>query len=115
MGRLDKSQVRQMKKVRITAQAVSFVRAMTKWAEAQIGPGYVPVIGPVLSESGDENFLPYLGMGFEKADVVDRSRIMECDGNDLEIFLYLPDELFGEDARKFVDVRDNRLIIAGEP
>jgi hypothetical protein len=103
-----------MKEIRITAQAVSFVQAKTKWAEAQIGPGYVPVIDWVLGESGNPNFIPNLGLAFEKLDVVDRSRVMECDGKDVEIFQYVPDELFGEDARKFIDVRNNRLVLAEE-
>jgi len=39
---------------------------------------------------------------------------MECDGKDVEIFQYVPDELLGEDGLKFVDVRNNRLVLARE-
>jgi hypothetical protein len=37
---------------------------------------------------------------------------MECEGKDVEIFQYVPDELFGEEAQKFVDVRNGRLVLA---
>jgi hypothetical protein len=101
-----------MKKIRITARAATFVTEKTKWAETQIGRGFVPVITWVMGDSEYPNFIPQLGLAFEKPDVVDRSRIMECEGKDVEIFQYVPDELFGEEAQKFVDVRNNRLVLA---
>jgi len=64
--------------------------------------------------SGIPNFIPNLGLAFEKPDVVDRSRIMECEGKDVEIFQYVPDELLEEDGPKFIDVRNNRLVLARE-
>ncbi|MBV8189689.1 MAG: hypothetical protein JOY64_01770 [Alphaproteobacteria bacterium] len=103
-----------MRKVKITTRAAAFVDAWTKWAERQIGPGYVPVIDWVVMASEDPDFVPQLGLAFEKADVVDRSRVMECDGKDIEIFQYVPDELFGEHVQKFVDVRDKKLVLAEE-
>ena len=103
-----------MKKIKITARAVSFVNEKAKWFETQQGPGYVPLIMWQMGASGNPNFIPQLGLGFEKRDVVDRSRIMECDGKDVEIFQYAPDELFGGDAQKFVDVRNNRLVLVRE-
>jgi hypothetical protein len=103
-----------MRKTRITAQASAFVNEKTKWAETQIGPGFVPVITWTTGESGNPNFIPNLGLAFEKTDVVDRSRIMECEGNDVEIFQYVPDELLEEDGPKYVDVRNNRLVLARE-
>jgi hypothetical protein len=101
-----------MKKVKITARAVSFVKEKAKWAETQIGPGYVPLITWLLGDSGIPNFIPQLGVGFEKSDVVDRSRVMECDGKDVEIFQYVPDHLLEEDGPKYIDVRNNRLVLA---
>ena len=101
-----------MKKIRITASAAAFVNDKAKWAEMQIGPGFVPVITWIMKNSAYPNFIPQLGVAFEKPDVVDRSRIMECEGKDVEIFQYVPDELFGEEAQKFVDVRNDRLVLA---
>jgi hypothetical protein len=116
LGRVAKFQVKaDMKKIRITARAATLVRECAKRIEPQIGPGYVPVITWVVKDSGIPNFIPNLGLAFEKPDVVDRSRIMECDGKDVEIFQYVPDELFGEDAQRFVDVRNNRLVLALDP
>jgi hypothetical protein len=103
-----------MKKIRITAAAAAFVREKAKWAETQIGPGFVPVITWVMGDSEYPNFIPQLGLALEKPDVVDRSRLMECEGKDVEIFQYVPDELFGEDAQRFVDLRDDRLVLAKE-
>ena len=103
-----------MKKTRITSRAASIVNEKAKWAETQIGPGYVPVITWTMGESGNPNFIPNLGLSFEKSDVVDRSRIMECDGNDVEIFQYVPDELLEEDGPKHIDVRNNRLVFVRE-
>jgi hypothetical protein len=103
-----------MKKTRITARAARFVNAKVKWAETQTGPGYVPVIGWTLGETGNPNFIPNLGLCLEKPDVVDRSRIMECDGKDVEIFQYVPDHLLDEDGPKYIDVRYNRLVLARE-
>jgi hypothetical protein len=103
-----------MKKTRITARAASFVNEKAKWAETQIGPGYVPVIDWVLGESGNPNFIPNLGVAFEKSDVVDRARVMECDGKDVEIFQQVPDQLLAEDGPKYIDVRNNRLVFVRE-
>jgi hypothetical protein len=103
-----------MKKIRITAPAAAFVNEKTKWAETQIGSGFVPVITWVLGNSAYPNFIPQLGLAFEKPDVVDRSRIMECEGKDVEIFQYVPDELLEEDGPKYIDVRNNRLVFARE-
>src|SRR5712691_6723998 len=99
-----------MKKIRITARAASFVNEWAKSFETQIGSGYVPVITWTLGDSGIPNFIPNLGLAFEKPDVVDRSRIMECQGKDVEIFQYVPDALFEEDGPKYIDVRNNRLV-----
>ena len=85
-----------MEKIRITARAASFVDKKTKWAETQIGPGFVPVITWIVKDSGRPNLVPKLGLAFERPDVVDRSRAMECDGKDVEIFQYVPDELLEE-------------------
>jgi hypothetical protein len=60
------------------------------------------------------DFVPHLGLAFEKPDVVDRARVMQCEGEDVEIFQYVPDGLFGEHAQKFVDLRDNKLILVEE-
>ena len=87
---------------------------MAKSFETQIGAGYVPVITWTLGDSGNPNFVPNLSLAFEKPDVVDRSRIMECEGKDVEIFQYVPDGLLEEDGPKFVDVRNNRLVLARE-
>ena len=115
LGAIARVQVRAgMKKTRITARAARFVNAKAKSAETQIGPGYVPVIDWVLGESGNPNFIPNLGVALEKSDVVDRSRIMECDGKDVEIFQYVPDELLKEDGPKYIDVRNNRLVFVRE-
>jgi hypothetical protein len=103
-----------MKKIRITAPAAAFVNEKAKWAETQIGPGFVPVITWVMGDSEYPNFIPQLGLALEKPDVVDRSRIMECEGKDVEIFQYVPDELLEEDGPKYVDVRNNRLVLARE-
>jgi hypothetical protein len=103
-----------MKKTRITARAASFLIEWAKSYETQIGPGYVPVITWTVKDSGNPNLIPYLGLAFEKSDVVDRSRIMECEGKDVEIFQYVPDELLEEDGPKYIDVRNNRLVFARE-
>jgi len=103
-----------MKKVKITARAVSFVNEKAKWAETQIGPGYVPLITWLLGDSGIPNFVPQLAVGFEKSDVVDRSLVMECDGKDVEIFQHVPDHLLEEDGPKYIDVRNNRLVFVRE-
>lgn len=115
LGRVAKCQVSaNMKKIRITAPAATFVNEKAKWAETQIGPGFVPVIDWVMGDSEYPNFIPQLGLAFEKPDVVDRSRIMECEGKDVEIFQYVPDELLEEDGPEYVDVRNNRLVLARE-
>jgi hypothetical protein len=99
-----------MKKTRITARAARFVNALAKSFEPQIGPGYAPVITWTLGESGNPNFIPHLGLALEKSDVVDRSRVMECEGKDVEIFQYVPDELLEEDSPKYIDVRATGLF-----
>jgi hypothetical protein len=103
-----------MRKTRITARAARLVTEAAKRFEPQIGPGYVPVIDWVLGESDNPNFIPNLGLALEKADVVDRSRVMECDGKDIEIFQYVPDHLLEEDGPKCIDVRNNRLVFVRE-
>ena len=103
-----------MKKTRITARAASFVTETAKRVETQTGPGYVPVITWILGESGIANFIPNLGLALEKPDVVDRSRVMECDGKDVEIFQYVPDHLLEEDGPKYIDLRNNRLVLVRE-
>jgi hypothetical protein len=103
-----------MKKIRITARAACFLNAWAQSYETQLGPGYVPVITWTVKESGNPNLIPYLSLAFEKSDVVDRSRIMECEGKDVEIFQYVPDELLEEDGPKYIDVRNNRLVFVRE-
>jgi hypothetical protein len=100
-----------MPRVRIAARAATFVSEWAEWAEMRIGPGYVPLIMWQASDSRDPDFVPQLTLGFEKSDVVDRSRVMECDGKEVEIYQYAPDELFGDCARKFVDLRNNTLVL----
>lgn len=103
-----------MKKVTITARAASFVEELAQWFETQQGSGYVPLIMWQVADSSNPHFVSQLTVGFERRDVVDRSRVMECDGRDVEIFQYAPDELFGTDGRKFVDVKDDMLVIVDE-
>ena len=57
---------------------------------------------------------PNLGLALEKPDVVDRSRVMECDGKDVGIFQYVPDHLLEEDGPKYIDLRNNRLVLVRE-
>src|SRR5262245_25886958 len=97
MGRIARSQMRaNMRKTNITASAVAFINEVATWFETQQGPGYVPVITWVMMITGEPDFVPHLGLAFEKPDVVDRSRVMQCNGEDVEIFQYVPEELFGE-------------------
>jgi len=103
-----------MKKTRITARAARFVNALVKRFEPETGPGYVPVISWQLGESANPSFIPNLGVALEKSDVVNRSRVMECDGKDVEIFQYVPDHLLEEDGPKYIDVRNNRLVFVRE-
>ncbi|SRR6266511_3030613 len=103
-----------MKKITITARAVRFVEECANWFETQQGPGFVPLIMWQLTNSSNPHFVPRPIVGFERRDVVDRSRVMECEGRDVEIFLYAPDELFGTHGDKFVDLRDNELVIVDE-
>lgn len=100
-----------MKKVMITARAVSLVEECARWFEAKQGPGYMPVIVWQVGDTSDPSFVPQLTLAFGKRDTVDRSRIMECDGRDVEIFLDVPEDMFGTDGQKFVDLRDNMLVI----
>ncbi|MBV8406329.1 MAG: hypothetical protein JOY64_01765 [Alphaproteobacteria bacterium] len=101
-----------MKKIRITAEAVILVNQWAGWAEPKIGAGYVPVITWLVMDTGDPDFAPHLGIAFEKSGVVDRSRAMQCDGKEVEIFQYVPDELFGQERQKFIDVVNNELVLA---
>lgn len=103
-----------MKKVTITARAVSLIQEHARRFETEQGPGYVPVIEWQSGASSYPHFVPQFALCFEKRDVVDRSRAMKCDGRDVEIFQYAPDELFGTDGRKFVDVKDDMLVIVDE-
>jgi|SRR6185312_1183747 len=103
-----------MKKVRITVPAASLVRERARWFEAQMGPGFAPVIMWQVDHSGTTNFVPRPALGFEKLDVVDRSRAMECEGKEVDIYQYVPDELFGENAQKFIDRNDDGLVLADE-
>lgn len=100
-----------MKKVRITTRAVSLVEECAKWFETQQGPGYVPVIVWQTGDTSNPSFVPQLTLAFGKRDAVDRSRIMECDGRDVEIFQDVPDDMFGTDGQKFIDVKDSILVI----
>jgi RHS repeat-associated protein len=104
-----------MRKINITVEAVSLVEEWARWAETQIGPGFVPVVVWKVDDSGIENFVPELTLGFVEHDAVDRSRVMECEGKVVEIFQYVPDELFGKHVQKFIDVRDRKLILAEKP
>lgn len=103
-----------MKKVTITARAVRHVEECATWFETQQGPGFVPLIMWQLTRTSDPHFVPRPIVGFERRDIVDRSRVMECEGKDVEIFLYAPDELFGPDGKKFVDLRDDALVIVDD-
>lgn len=103
-----------MKKVTITARAASFVEEWAKWFETEKGPGYVPAIVRQVTDSSAPNFVPQLTLGFEKREAIDQSRAMECEGKEVEIFLYVPDELFGTDGKKFIDLRDNTLVTVDE-
>jgi hypothetical protein len=103
-----------MKKVVITARAASLIEEWAKWFETQQGPGFVPVIMWQVTDSSNPNFVPQLGLGFERRDVVDRSRVMECEGREIEIYQYAPDELFGTGGQKLIDLRDNKLVIVDE-
>jgi hypothetical protein len=103
-----------MKKVTITARAVSLVEEFAKRFEAELGPGYVPVIEWQKGASSYPHFVPQFAVCFERRDLVDPSRAMECDGKDVEIYQYAPEELFGTDGRKFVDLKDNMLVIVDE-
>jgi hypothetical protein len=97
-----------MNKVTITTRAVSLVEEYANQFETEHGPGYVPVIVWVM---GDRSSIPQFALCFERRDVVDLSRIMECEGRDVEIFQYAPDGLFEKDGRKIVDLRDDKFVI----
>lgn len=103
-----------MKKVTITARAVSLVEEYAKRFETEQGPGYVPVIEWQKGDSSYPHFVPQFALCFEKRDLVDPSRTMECDGKAVAIYQYAPDELFGPDGRKFVDVKDGMLVIVAK-
>jgi hypothetical protein len=100
-----------MKKVTITARAVSLIEEYAKRLEVEQGPGYVAVLEWQKGHRSHPHFVPQFALCFEKRDLVDPSRVMECDGKDVEIFQYAPDDMFGTDGQKFVDLRDNMLVI----
>lgn len=100
-----------MKKVTITARAVGLVEEYAKWFETQQGPGYVPVIVWQVGDTSNPHFVPQLTLAFERRDVIDPSRAMECDGRDVEIFRDVPEDILGTDGQKFVDVKDDMLVI----
>ncbi|WP_422002022.1 hypothetical protein [Reyranella sp.] len=104
-----------MRKVSITPEAVRLVERTAAWFETEQGPGFVPVIMWVASSTADPRMVPHLGLGFERREAVDRSRIMQCEGEDVEIFQYAPDELFQPEGRKHVDVRSDALVIVDTP
>lgn len=101
-----------MKKIAITPRAVRYVEECAKYFETQQGPGFVPLIMWQLSRTSVPDLVPGPIIGFERRAIVDRSRVMECEGKDVEIFLYAPDELFRPDGRKFIDLRDDELVLA---
>lgn len=103
-----------MKKVTITARAVSLIEEYAKRLEAEQGLGYVAVLEWQKGHHSYRHFVPQFALCFEKRDLVDPSRVMECDGKDVEIFQYAPDELFGTDGQKFVDLKDNMLVIVDQ-
>lgn len=103
-----------MKRIKITARAVRFIDECTKRAEEQIGSDFVPVIMWQVDDSGASDFVPHLVLGFENRDAIDHFRIMECEGEEVEIYQYVPDELFGKDADKIVDVQNSDLIFSEE-
>jgi hypothetical protein len=78
------------------------------------GLGYVPVIEWQKGDSSYPHFVPQFALCFEKRDLVDPSRAMECDGKDVAIYQYAPDELFGTNGQKVVDVKDGMLVIVDE-
>jgi hypothetical protein len=102
-----------MKKVTITARAVSLIKEYAKRLEAEQGPGYVAVLEWQEGDSAHPHFVPQFAVCFEKRDLVDPSRVMECGGKDVEIFQYAPDDLYGADGQKFVDLKDNMFVIVG--
>lgn len=77
------------------------------------GPGYVAVLEWQEGDSAHPHFVPQFAVCFEKRDLVDPSRVMECGGKDVEIFQYAPDDLYGADGQKFVDLKDNMFVIVG--
>jgi hypothetical protein len=100
-----------MKKVTITARAVSLIEEYAKQFATEQGPGYVPVIVWVAGDRSSSLPVAQFVVGFEKRAVVDRSRVMECDGRDVDIFQCAPDDAFGPDWKKVVDLRNNMFVI----
>ena len=100
-----------MKKVAITARAKRFVEEWAKWFEMEQGAGFVPLIMWQVTDSSNRDFVPQLTLGFERREIVDPSRAMACEGPEVEIYQYAPDDLFGTDGHKGVDVRDDTLVI----
>src|SRR5262245_23090383 len=98
-------------KVTITARAVSLIEEYTKRLEAEQGPGYVAVLVWQKGHRLLPHFVPQFALCFEKRDLVDASRVMECDGRDVAIFQYAPDDLYGTDGQKVVDLRDGMFVI----
>jgi hypothetical protein len=68
-----------------------------------------------VDDSARSEFTPQLTLGFEKREVVDRSRAMECEGREVEIYQYVPDELFREGSQRIVDRKNDHLILIEEP
>ena len=100
-----------MKKVMISARAVSVIEEYATRFETEQGPGFVPVIVWQVPDGLYPHFVPQFALCFEKRDLVDPARAMECDGREVEIFRDGPDEPFGTDGQKFVDLRDNMFVI----
>ena len=98
-------------KVAITARAVSLIEEYAKRLEAEQGPGYIAVL---IWQKGHHllpHLVPQFVLGFEKRDLVDASRVTECDGREVAIFQYAPDDLYGADGQKVVDLRDDMFVI----
>jgi hypothetical protein len=98
-------------KVTITARAVSLIEDYARHLEAEQGPGYVAVLVWQKGHRLLPHLAPQFALGFEKRDLVDASRIMECDGRDVAIFQYAPDDLYGTDGQKVIDLRDDMFVI----
>lgn len=100
-----------MNKATITARAASLIEEHAKQLEAAHGPGYVAVLVWQRGHRLHPHFVPQFALCFEKRDLVDPSRVMECEGEDVAVFQYAPDDVFGADGHKFVDLRDNKFVV----